>query len=205
MSQPEPDPSPRLVALRRAEALASRATRSSAARCVGASVWISYCSLYTSTNWSTREDCCGGDGLRWPGRRRVPRRNGQRRHLRRRRPGEDRRPQAERPPDLRAGPRRPRRAEPAAGPAPIHHRRRARRSRTPTSCSSPSARRPTRTARPTCATCSTSPKSIGEHMTREMVVVTKSTVPVGHGGQGRRRGRPARDATRFTCAATRSS
>ena len=66
-----------------------------------------------------------------------------------------------------------------AGRLRFTHGRRRRASPTRTWCSSPSARRPTRTARPTCATSSTSPTQIGKHMTRELVVVTKSTVPVG--------------------------
>ena len=55
----------------------------------------------------------------------------------------------------------------------------ARRRRRATSCSSPSARRPTKTGRPICRTCSPWPTSWGGSMARELVVVTKSTVPVG--------------------------
>ena len=48
-------------------------------------------------------------------------------------------------------------------------------------------------------------EQIGQHMARELVIVTKSTVPVGTAGEGRRGGEQARDATRSTCAATPSS
>ena len=79
----------------------------------------------------------------------------------------------------------------AAGRLRVHDRCRRRRSRRATSCSSPSARRRTKTARPICATCSPSPTSIGRHMAREMVIVTKSTVPVGTAAKVARRGRRA--------------
>ena len=47
-------------------------------------------------------------------------------------------------------------------------------------------------------------ETIGEHMTRELVVVTKSTVPVGTAGKWRALSASA-PSTRSTCAATPSS
>ena len=54
-----------------------------------------------------------------------------------------------------------------------------RRSRRRASSSLPSARRPTKTGRRTLRHVLAVAEQIGRHMTRELVVVTKSTVPVG--------------------------
>ena len=48
-------------------------------------------------------------------------------------------------------------------------------------------------------------EQIGRHMRRELVVVTKSTVPVGTAAKVAAAVEQAREATRSTCAATRSS
>ncbi len=47
--------------------------------------------------------------------------------------------------------------------------------------------------------------TIGQHMTRELVVVTKSTVPVGTAAKVSRGHRGQRQVPRSTSAATRSS
>ena len=109
---------------------------------------------------------------------------------RRRRRGEDRRLQRERAADLRAGARPTVERNQAAGGSTFTTDIAPRGRRRPKSSSSPSARRRTRTARPTCATCSPSPRRSAGSMTRETVVVTKSTVPVGTAAKVARGRRP---------------